>query len=111
MTENGRVPSCPRIMESMIELTGLAKTSRVIVEGSEKIHIYLDLHRRGYARAVTTATCRIPCGKHDAALVAGHHSTQALEDMLVRIVHFLNAAAVLAVWVSSSGNGRSEKIR
>jgi hypothetical protein len=88
-------------METMIGLSRLSKSHRVIVTGSDAFDIYLGLHHRGFSRAVTTATCRIPCGQHDVALVVGQHSIQALEALLVRIVPFLNTRAATAVWVGS----------
>ena len=65
--------------------------------GSNAFDIYLGLYDRGFSRVTTTATCRIPCGQHDVALIAGEHSIQALEAQLVRIMPFLNIPATMAV--------------
>jgi hypothetical protein len=100
-----------RIMETMIELASVSKSHRVIVTGSDSLEIYLGLCRRGYLRVATTATCRMPCGQHDVGLVAGQHSIQALEAILVRIVHFLNTASALAVWIGSHEDGHARRLR
>jgi hypothetical protein len=104
MTELHVSRSSERIMETMIDLTGLSKSQRVIAAGSDAFDIYLALHHRGFSRVATPATCRIPCGQHDVALVAGEHSIKALEELLVRIVAFLNTRATVAVWVDSDGH-------
>jgi hypothetical protein len=110
MIEQHIIPSSERIMEAMIDLTGLSRSHRVIVAGSNAFDIYVSLHHRGFSRAATTTTCRVPCGQHDVALVAGAHSSQALEALLARVVSFLNARATLGVWVESQGHHRSRKL-
>jgi hypothetical protein len=105
------VPCAERIMNTMIELAAVSKSHRVIVAGSDSLEIYLGLCRLGYLRAATTATCRVPCGQYDVGLVAGRHSIQALEAVLVRIVHFLSTASVLAVWVGSQEDGHTHRLR
>jgi len=105
------IPSNERIMETMIELTGLSKSHRVIVAGSNAFDIYLGLYDRGFSRVTTTATCRIPCGQHDVALIAGEHSIQALEAQLVGIMPFLNILATTAVWSGSNEHQCSMKLQ
>jgi hypothetical protein len=57
-----------------------------------------DLHRRGYRRVATTATCGLPRGQYDVAFVEWpSHSIAALEATLSWLVHFLSP---LAFWSS-----------
>lgn len=100
-----------RVVDTMIELARLREDQRIIEAGSNALEIYLGLHRRGFTRTATTATCRIPCGQHDVALVAGWHSMRGLEDLIARLAHFMHAAATLAVWIDADEHARSEKIR
>jgi hypothetical protein len=90
-----------RIVDTMIELARAAKAHRIIVAGSDAFDAYLALLQRGFARAATTTTARIPCGQFDVALIAGRHTVQALENLLVQIVCFLNARATVAIWVDA----------
>jgi hypothetical protein len=90
------------MLDAMVSLARLSKTRRVIVAGSNSFGLYLELLDRGFVRATTTATCRIPCGQHDAALVSGRYSSDALEGLLKRVVPFLNARATIAIWIDSN---------
>ena len=99
MIESHQIRPAEGVVETMIQLTRAAKSHRVIVAGSNAFDVYLDLLHRGFFRAATTATCRIPCEQHDVGLIAGQHSTQALETLLVRIVPFLTSQAIMAVCV------------
>jgi hypothetical protein len=102
MTHSSPVASDERIVDAMIVLARAAKSDRIIVAGSNSPDVFLELHRRGYPRVTTTKVCRVPCGQHDVALVTWHeHSIRALETTLDQLVHFLNAAGVLVVWVGS----------
>jgi hypothetical protein len=111
MSGPSHIDSSEPILKTMIELTRLTEAHRVIAAGSSAFDIYLGLYRRGFSRVATTATCRIPCGRHDAALVAGEHSIQGLETLLLRVVPFLNARAVTALWVGSDEHQRGRKLQ
>ena len=56
-----------RIIETMIELARCSKLHRIIVAGSKGPHQMFELHRRGYNRVATTATCGLPRGQYDVA--------------------------------------------
>jgi hypothetical protein len=102
MTQSGPMASDERIVGAMVALARAATSQRVIVAGASSSALFLELYRRGYLRVSTTATCRVPCGQCDVALVASEaHSIKALEAILDRLVHFLSAAGVLVVWVGS----------
>jgi hypothetical protein len=102
MTQSTAIPSDEPIVDVMIQLARATKSHRMIVAGSNSSKIFLQLHRRGYARVTTTKTCRIPRRQHDVALVAWReHSIRALTTALDWLVHFLSAAGVLVVWVGS----------
>jgi hypothetical protein len=49
-----------QVVDTMIELTRLSHLHRAIVAGGDSLELYLALRRRGFIRAATTATCRIP---------------------------------------------------
>ena len=95
------LPASERVLDAMISLARLSKSRRVMVAGANAFGLYLNLLDRGFTRAATTATCRIPCGQHDAALISGRYSTDGLETLLKRVVPFLNARATIAVWIDS----------
>jgi hypothetical protein len=99
-----------RILDTMIQLARATRSQRVLVAGSSCFDVYLTLLQRGFCRTATPATCRFPCGQHDVALVAGHHSMQALESLLGQIVPFLNTRAALVIWMESRDGGRGRKL-
>jgi hypothetical protein len=105
------VRSSEQIMETMIGLTRLSKSNRVIVAGSDAFDFYVALHLRGFCNVATTATCRFPCGQHDVALIAGQHSIQALQQLLARIASFLNARATVAVWIDAAEPHGGKKLQ
>jgi hypothetical protein len=96
------------MLDAMISLARLSKSRRVIVTGSDAFGLYLGLIDRGFSRAATTSTCRVPCGQHDAALISGRYSTDALEGLLKRVVPFLNARATIAIWIDSGATHSSK---
>ena len=103
--------SSVQIMETMIGLTRLSKSNRVIVAGSDAFDFYVTLHLRGFYKVATTATCRFPCGQHDVALIAGQHSIQALQQLLARVAPFLNARATVAVWIDAADAQGGKKLQ
>jgi hypothetical protein len=99
------------VIETMIELAGLTQKLRIIVVGSDSFSVYLDLYRRGYERAATVATCRLPCGHHDAGLIVGWRSMRMLEGSISQAIGFLRPGAVLAIRQESSDRSCSQEIR
>jgi hypothetical protein len=97
-----------RILDTMIQLVRATRSQRVFVAGSYCFDTYLALLERGFARTATPATCRIPCSQYDVALIAGHHSGQALEALLGDTVPFLNTRAALAIWTDCRQAGSSQ---
>ena len=91
-----------RIIETMIELSRCSKFHRIIVAGSNGPHQMFELHRRGYNRVATTATCGLPLGQYDVAFVDWQlHSIKTLETTLGWLVHFLAPTGVLVIWIDS----------
>ena len=89
-----------RIIETMLELARCSKLHRIIVAGSRGPHQMFELHRRGYNRVATTATCGLPRGQYDVAFIEWQlHSIKALETTLDWLVHFLAPTSVLVVWI------------
>lgn len=98
-------------VDVMVQLTHAAVSHRVMVAGPKTFDLYLDLVERGFRRVATTTTCRIPCGQHDLAFIAGHHSVQALEPALARLVPFLSARAIIAVRIEAHENRLGGKVQ
>jgi hypothetical protein len=101
-----------RIIEPMIELARCSKLDRIIVAGAKSAALMFELHRRGYARVVTTANCGLPAGQHDVALVDWRQrSIKALDTTLDWLVDFLSPAGVLVVWVDPQESAGNRKLR
>lgn len=111
MIESHQIPAPAGVVETMIQLARATTSHRVIVAGSDAFDVYMILVRRGFSRAATTATCRLPCGQHDVGLIAGQHSVQALEALLGRVVPFLTSQAILAVWVGFAERRRALRLQ
>jgi len=100
-----------QVVDTMIGLTRLSSLHRVIVAGSGSMELYLALRRRGFIRATTAATCRIPKAQHTVGLIAGHNSLQAIEAALAEISQFLGASAAVAVLIDCRESGANMRIR
>ena len=100
-----------QVVDTMIGLTRLTSQHRAIVAGSGSTELHLALRRRGFLRAATAATCRIPKRQHAVGLIAGHNSLQAIEAALVELSPFLAANAAVAVLIESREIGAGLRIR
>jgi len=100
-----------QVVDTMIGLTRLTSQHRAIVAGSGSTELHLALRRRGFLRAATAATCRIPKRQHAVGLIAGHNSLQAIEAALVELSPFLAASAAVAVLIESREIGAGLRIR
>ena len=100
-----------QVVDTMIELTRLSHLNRAIVAGSDSLELYLALRRRGFVRAATTATCRIPKRQHAVGLITGQNSLSAIEAALAQIAQFLSPSAAIAVLIDSRESGVCMKIR
>jgi hypothetical protein len=101
-----------QIIETMIELARCSKLHRIIVAGSKSPDQMFELHRRGYNRIATTATCGLPRGQFDVALVDWRlHSIKALEATLDWLVHFLKWSGVLVIRVDSQDHAGNRKLK
>jgi hypothetical protein len=70
-----------------------------------------ELHRRGYSRVATTATCGLPQSQYDVALIDWQLQTiKALETTLDWLVHFLASTSVLVVSIDSSKRDENQKL-
>jgi len=100
MTQSRSELASGEIVDSMLELARCSKRHRILVSGSHSPQLMKGLHRRGYYRVDTTASCGLPHGQYHVALVNWHgHSVKALAATLQWLVHFLASSAVLVVWV------------
>jgi len=100
-----------QVVDTMIGLTRLSSLQRAIVSGSDRMELYLALRRRGFMRAATSATCRIPRGQHAIGLIAGRDSPGAIEAALDEISPFLCTHAAVAILIDSREGGSSLRIR
>jgi hypothetical protein len=100
-----------QVVDTMIELTRLSHLHRAIVAGSDAMELYLALRRRGFIRAATTTTCRIPRGQHAVGLIAGQSSPGTIEIALAQTSQFLSGSAAIAVLIDSREGGFCLKIR
>jgi hypothetical protein len=100
-----------QVVDTMIELTRLSYLHRAIVAGSDSLEFCVALRRRGFIRAATTATCRIPRGQHAVGLITGQNSLDGVETALVQISQFLSATTTIAVLIGSRESGFCLKIR
>jgi hypothetical protein len=98
-------PPSGHILDTMISLTRLAATHRVIAAGSDGMELYLALRRRGFLRVSTPAICRVARAQHGVGLVSGQSSSLGIESVLDQISPFLATNATLALLVGSRENG------
>ena len=83
MTRFNSAPSGEGSTESLVDLARCSRLHRIIVAGSNSPQTMFELHRRGYSRVGTTATCGLPHGQYDVALVDWRGRTiKALETTL-----------------------------
>src|SRR4030081_449323 len=82
MTDISPTPN-ESIVDPLVELARCSKQHRIIVAGTKGPQLMFQLYRRGYRRVATTATCGLPDGRYDVALVDWQdHSVQALATTL-----------------------------
>jgi hypothetical protein len=99
------------IIQPMIELARCSKLQRIIIAGSKSRELRSELHRRGFVRVATTASCGLPAGQYDVALVDWRqHSVKALETTLDWLMDFLSPTGVLVVWVDPQGPADNRKL-
>jgi hypothetical protein len=98
MKKPNRSPCADVKVETMIELARCSELDRIILAGSRSPHRMFELHRRGFIRVATTASCGLPQGQYDVALVEWQlPSIKALATTLDWLVHFLGPAGVLVI--------------
>jgi hypothetical protein len=100
-----------QIADTMIGLTRLSPSHRVIVAGSDSLELSLCLRRRGLVHVTTTATSRIPRRQHAVGLISGQGSLAAIETALGQISQFLSASAAIAILIDSRESGFCLKVR
>jgi hypothetical protein len=111
MNQSNVTPSGRQIIEPMLQLACCSKSHRIIVAGSKGRELMFELHRRGYTRVATTATCGLPSGQCSVALIDWQlEAIAALERTLGWLVLFLAPAAVLVIWVDSSERSGNRKL-
>jgi hypothetical protein len=99
------------IVETMINLSHLSKSHRIIVAGSDSVELYLALKRRGFSFGALASSRRTPSGQHSAGLIAGDHCYPAIEDAINQISKHLYAAASITISIESQEIGLGGKVR
>jgi hypothetical protein len=100
-----------QVADTMIGLTRLSNSHRVIVAGSDSLELSLCLRRRGLVHVTTTTTSRIPRRQHAVGLITGQVSLLAIETALAQISQYLSASAAIAVLIDSRESGFCLKVR
>jgi hypothetical protein len=100
-----------QVADTMIGLTRLSNSHRVIVAGSDSLELSLCLRQRGFVHVTTIAACRNPRRQHAVGLITSQGSLLAIEAALTRISQFLTASAAIAVLIDSRESGSSLKVR
>ncbi|MGA7806565.1 hypothetical protein [Bradyrhizobium sp.] len=100
-----------QVLDTMIALTRLSNSLRVILAGKESMEHCLALRQRGFVRVSTPATCRLARGQHAVGLITGQNSLWDIEASLDQIARFLAANAALAVLIDSRESGLGLKVR
>src|SRR5262249_36215465 len=112
MIHSHLIPADAGIIQPMIELARCSKLQRIIIAGSKSRELRSELHRRGFVRVATTASCGLPAGQYDVALVDWRqHSVKALETTLDWLMDFLSPTGVLVVWVDPQEPADNRKLR
>jgi hypothetical protein len=111
MTRFTPIPERERMVDSMVELARCSKLHRIIVAGLTASELMFALHRRGYVRVGTTATCGLPHGQYGVALVDWQgRSIKALESTLDWLVQFLASSSVLVIQLDSPERAANRKL-
>lgn len=103
MNRHTPMAASAKIIGPMIELARCSKQHRIIVAGSKDLNHMLELHRRGFNRVATAATCRRPRGRYDVGFVDWRlQQIKVLEPKLVWLAPLLAPTSVLVVWLDAS---------
>jgi acetolactate synthase regulatory subunit len=112
MVHSDLIPADAGIIQPMIELARSSKPQRIIIAGSKGGELRSELHRRGFVRVATTASCGLPAGQYDVALVDWRQrSVKALDTTLDWLMDFLSPAGVLVVWIDPQEPADNRKLR
>jgi hypothetical protein len=99
------------IVDTMINLTHLSKSHRIVVAGGDSIELYLALRRRGFSFGVLASASRTPSVRHSVGLIAGDRSYQAIEAAITQISRLLYPAASITISIESQESGLGAKVR
>jgi hypothetical protein len=99
------------IVETMINLSHLSKSHRIIVAGSDSVELYLALKRRGFSFGALASSRRMPSGQYSTGLIAGDHCYPAIEAAINQISAHLYAAASITISIESQEIGLGGKVR
>ncbi len=99
------------MIDTMINLTHLSKSHRIVIGGSDSIELYLALRRRGFTFGALASASRVLSRQHSAGLIAGDHSFPAIEAAIMQISRLLYPAASITLSIQSQENGLGARVR
>ena len=98
------------IVDTMINLTHLSRSHRIVVAGGASVELYLALRRRGFSFSALVSS-RTPAARYSAALIAGDRSYQEIEATIGQIGRLLCPAADLTISIASQETGLATRVR
>jgi hypothetical protein len=98
------------IVDTMIDLTHLSKSHRILAAGSGSVELYLALRRRGFRFTVLASSARPPSGQHSVGLIVGNRSYEAIEAAIGQMSRLLFPAASLTVSIDSQESGLGSRV-
>jgi acetolactate synthase regulatory subunit len=101
-----------RIIDPMIDLSGCAKTDRVLIAGSKALEFVLEMQRRGFDRTAASANCGRAAGQYDVAMVDWRRRTiRSLDPTLKWLLGYLRPTGKLVVWVDAQKEIANQNLR
>ena len=101
-----------RIIDPMIDLSGCAKTDRILIAGSKALELMLEMQRRGFDRTAATANCGHAAGQYDVAMVDWRRrAINTLDPTLKWLLGYLRPTGRLVVWVDAQKEIANQNLR
>jgi hypothetical protein len=95
-----------------VELARCPKSRKIVVAGAAAPMLAFELYKRGYRHVETTASCGLPRGQFDAALIDWHgRSLRSLECTLDWLVPFLGRWGSLVISVDTMQSADIRRMR
>jgi hypothetical protein len=99
------------LIETMIQLSRLAKSQRIAIAGDDGAELYQDFTSRGFQYCVLAPSRTISDGCFSAGMIAGNHDYATIEAAIVQVSRLLHVKASMAIAIGSSEIGLGCKVR